>query len=412
MISRNSCASFLLFGNVASILLLVHVAFVLPKSISSLALHAPAPTAAAAACQRQRMVSIVTGASGFVGREVVHALRRDAATSSSGAPDCKDEVLCLVRGRRVDEETRYWDSVSRRDAHDCAIRVMPYEMCDGGQTLANALEYAYGGSSSSSDSDDAATSSTKCCVYHVASVFGPTDDHRQTALDNVRGTEEVVKTMSKYAPNIKLVLTSSMAAVRATNQPPKNGGWYTPDDWNTVSELGTDWGSSYQWSKTQSERRAWELCQQYNVPLTVLCPSFVFGPPSDGVMSNSYSLSLVGQWIRGESEVQSRLCVDVRDAALAHVRAGTSDAANGKRYILSSEARLSSLDVGKALAEIVENSGIGDASSIRCDTLFDGGAIKIGEREVEASELLEKDLGVVCRPTEETMRDMAKTMLL
>lgn len=146
--------------------------------------------------------------------------------------------------------------------------------------------------------------------------------------------------------------------------------------------------------------------------MPALCPSFIFGPPSDGVMSNSYSITLVGQWIRGESEVQSRVCVDVRDAALAHVRAGTSDAANGQRYILSSEARLSSLDVGKALAEIVKNSGLGDATCSRCDTEFDGGAIKIGDREVEASERLEKDLGVVCRPTEETMRDMAKTMLI
>ena len=42
---------------------------------------------------------------------------------------------------------------------------------------------------------------------------------------------------------------------------------------------------------------------------------------------------------------------------------------------------------------------------------FDGGAIKIGEREVECERRMQNELGVVCRSTEETMKDMAIALL-
>jgi len=135
--------------------------------------------------------------------------------------------------------------------------------------------------------------------------------------------------------------------------------------------------------------------------------------------------------------VQSRLCADVRDVALAHVAAGTMDLTTvattddgdfdpmERRYILSTEKRLSSELVSDALKRAVtrvqgqigiEGRVLGDASidmgKITCDTKFDGGAIKIGEREVEATERLEQDLGVVCRSVEETFQDMAEALLM
>ena len=46
------------------------------------------------------------------------------------------------------------------------------------------------------------------------------------------------------------------------------------------------------------------------------------------------------------------------------------------------------------------------------DTDFDGGAIKIGEKEVECSERCKDELdGLVCRSVDETMSDMAKILL-
>ena len=55
--------------------------------------------------------------------------------------------------------------------------------------------------------------------------------------------------------------------------------------------------------------------------------------------------------------------------------------------------------------------GLGDPESITCDTNFDGGAIKIGDKEVEATERLAAELEVTCRPNAETFRDMAKILL-
>jgi nucleoside-diphosphate-sugar epimerase len=99
-------------------------------------------------------------------------------------------------------------------------------MLDAGKSLRDALKSTAEGSSR--------------CIYHVASVFGPTDDHKQTALDNVQGTEDLVNTLADIK-NCKLVLTSSMAAVRGPGQNPINDSYYTEKDWNTDSVLGANW---------------------------------------------------------------------------------------------------------------------------------------------------------------------------
>ena len=165
-----------------------------------------------------------------------------------------------------------------------------------------------------------------------------------------------------------------------------------------------------------------------------LCPSFVFGPPvpmpkmmvKDSTItptgSSSYSLTLIKQWLHGKSPVQSRLCADVRDVAMAHITAGQTTTLpkddTDRRYILSTEERLSSELTAQALERGVERAQEKhegrkdiDLGKISCDTQFTGGAIKIGDREVEASERLKHDLGVVCRSVEETMQDMAEALL-
>jgi len=326
--------------------------------------------------------SIVTGANGYVGRQVVKTLLEE---------ECHP-VYCLVRESRVKSEKEYWSQKTND------VTVLPYDMLDGGKSLTNALKQAC--SSDESDSD--------VCVYHIASVFGPSENHIQTAKDNVQGTEDVVSSVAKY-PNCKLVVTSSMAAVRGSGQTPLNGKFYTHEDWNTHSKLGDGWGSSYQWSKAESEKRAWDLAKELNVPMSVICPSFVFGPPTDyKQLSQSYSIELVGQWVRGESPVQSRLCVDIRDVALAHVAASRQ---MGERFIVSAEERVPSKDMAQALMQVCRESGLGDADRITFDADFQGGAIPIGEQEVEATERLEQILGIKLRPVEETISDMGRALL-
>ena len=322
------------------------------------------------------LTSVVTGASGYLGRAIVHEL----LGSNEDHP-----ILALVRPTKVASEQAYWNDSPH-------VHVCPYDMLDGGVSFQEVL------------SND----TTPCTVYHVASVFGPTDEHAQTALDNVQGTQDLIGCLTTDNCH-RLVLTSSMAAVRGTGQTPQNGAYYTADDWNNVSQKGANWGASYQWSKMESERIAWELCRERGIPLTTLCPSFVFGPPYDA--SGSYSLELVGQWVHGASPVQSRLFVDVRDVAQAHVAAGNKPEAVNQRYIVSTEARVPSGEIADWMKDVCRRTGLGEADKIHYDADFDGGAIKIGDREVEATDRLEKELGIRLRPVRETIEDMAQVLL-
>lgn len=346
----------------------------------------------------QHHTSVVTGANGYVGRAIVHSLLEEEADV-----DCQGDIVCLVRAQRVADEQAYWKAhQSSKTTPSTIIRVLPYDMLDAGKSLRDALK-------------STAEGSTRC-IYHVASVFGPTEDHKQTALDNVQGTEDLVNTLVDIE-NCKLVLTSSMAAVRGAGQQPINDKYYTHEDWNTDSVLGANWGASYQWSKAESERRAWELCKQYNIPMVSICPSFVFGPPAtyavDGLgSSGSFSLTLVNQWIQGESPVQSRLFVDIRDVSKAHVAAGTRAAAIGKRFIVSTEARVPSQEIASWLKDACKkSSGAAEADKIHFDGDYVGGFIPIGQLEVKCSERLQSELGVTLRPVQETMTDMTNVLL-
>mmetsp|Transcript_9842 Transcript_9842/g.20352 ORF Transcript_9842/g.20352 Transcript_9842/m.20352 type:complete len:367 (-) Transcript_9842:1293-2393(-) len=337
-----------------------------------------------AIAEKNRRASIVTGAAGYLGKCVVHELLEQNGVDH--------QVFCLVRPTRVSSEQKYWNSAI---SPAVGVTVLPYDMLDGGDSVKQALDHADG----------------PCCVYHVASNFGPTENHRQTALDNVQGTEDLVRTIASHSLDHRLVLTSSMAAVRGTDQTPQNGKFYTVQDWNTRSVLGANWGASYQWSKKESEQRARDLAQELGLEMVSLCPSFVFGPPRDVESSNSYSIELVGQWARGESQVQSRLFVDVRDVAAAHVAAGIRENTAGKRYIVSTEARVPSQDIASWLADACKETGLSDPAKIHFDAEFSGGAIRIGDKEVEAEERLYQELGIKLQPVKETIAGMAITLL-
>jgi nucleoside-diphosphate-sugar epimerase len=386
------------------------------------ALATPSPA------RKNTEVSIVTGANGFIGREIVHQLILDVDNSASqqqrergGETTAQKDIFCLVRSHRVEEEKRFWDNFVDDPDRYCQhnIRVLPYDMLDGGTSIKDALQDAYDGIAN----DDV-------CVYHVASVFGPTQDGVQTAKDNVQGTVDLMNILSNF-PGCRLVLTSSMAAVRGSGQAPGNGSYYTYKDWNTVSQLDeSNWGSCYQWSKTESERVAWQLSKQFGIPMTSICPSFVFGPPTGTLsstkhqskkdrermnLSSSYSITLVRQWMNGDSPVQSRLCVDIRDVARAHIAAGQklklkvddvgltmTNNGGQHRYIVSTEARVPSKDLAQELVNVCKRTGLGDPTAITYDSSFVGGAIPIGCREVEATERLATQLGVQLRSVTET----------
>jgi nucleoside-diphosphate-sugar epimerase len=109
--------------------------------------------------------------------------------------------------------------------------------------------------------------------------------------------------------------------------------------------------------------------------------------------------------------VQSRLFVDVRDVAAAHVAAAIELEAAGQRYIVSLETRAPSQDIATWLREVCQTTGLSDPEKVHFDGEFDGGAIPIGSKEVDAIDRLRRELRVTLRPIKDTIRDMAGNLL-
>ena len=80
-------------------------------------------------------------------------------------------------------------------------------------------------------------------VFHTASpFFGGSSDPQKDLIDPaLLGTTNVMNSCAKTLVDDggvkKVVVTSSMAAVRSMNSIPKNGEWFTEEDWNYDSQV-------------------------------------------------------------------------------------------------------------------------------------------------------------------------------
>jgi dihydroflavonol-4-reductase len=322
---------------------------------------------------------LVTGASGYVGTQLVAALLRRG--SDGGAQ--RHPVRGVVR------------SAAREDELRAAVRRAPgleNSADDGLEVVTADLMSDDGWKAAMAGVDE---------VYHVASPIPPAqpEDPDELIVPAREGTLRVLRA-ARDAGARRVVLTSSFAAIGYT---PKPGADFTEDDWTDPDMPGL---APYPRSKAIAERTAWDFAHSEggDTELVAVNPTFILGPPL--TTATGSSLYLIKAMFGGTMSVAPRHrfgIVDVRDVADVHIRAMATPTAAGKRFIaVSDHPAMSYLE----LAEILRRR-------------FGPLAARVPTEEAPGDDLprpvihndrAKKELGWRPRPVEETIVDTVENL--
>lgn len=199
-------------------------------------------------------------------------------------------------------------------------------------------------------SDDGWTAAVKGMEYvlHIASPFpgARPRDENELIVPARDGSLRVLRA-ARGAGVKRVVMTSSFAAIGYGRVPGDHV--FTEQDWTDLNGPGV---APYIKSKTIAERAAWNYIEQEGgaLELSVVNPVGIFGP----ILGPDYSSSIkiIAAMLEGGMRVAPPVwtqVVDVRDVADAHVRAMTSPAAAGQRFIATAGEPLSFLQIAQVL---------------------------------------------------------------
>jgi nucleoside-diphosphate-sugar epimerase len=171
------------------------------------------------------------------------------------------------------------------------------------------------------------------------------------------GTQSIFESIAKTKGIKKVVLTSSIGAIYGR---PPSGATITEECWNSVTydqavqiclaptktpeEQAAQALTIYVASKALQERFAWEFVETNHHPfeLTAINPSYVVGPtvvpgfPAASGTNEAFWNTIISKPLPFPLEgipLGYVGWVDIRDVALAHVRALITPASNGKRFL-------------------------------------------------------------------------------
>ena len=327
----------------------------------------------------------VTGAAGYIGTFVVEAL--------------------LERGYRV--------RATARDATD-EKKVAHLQELEGDLELFSANLTEPGSFDEAMDGCD--------LLCHVASVvkLAAKDPLREIVNPAVEGTRNVLTSARRAGTVKRVALTSSIAAI--LNQSLPRSHVYTEADWNMLAPLSSE---PYPLSKARAERAAWDfvgtLPQEERFALCTINPGFVFGPIRTRVHGRS-SPTLIRDLLVRTFPACPKLdmpFVDVRDVALAHVRALEREEASG-RYILVHETQWMQ-EIAQRIAPHFPDRRIPTGRlpnvAVYLNALFDkrislGWAWRnVGRRYLLDNRRAIRELGLEYRPSEETLLDTCHSLI-
>ncbi|WP_405866320.1 NAD-dependent epimerase/dehydratase family protein [Streptomyces sp. NBC_00005] len=173
-------------------------------------------------------------------------------------------------------------------------------------------------------------------VLHVASPLGgaASDDPDALIAPARDGALRVLRAAT--AAGVRRVVMTSAANAASPSSYATEGVtdetlWTDPEDPTLIP---------YRRSKTLAERAAWDFMEAYDGPteLATVLPGAVFGPIL--TTDNIGSVGIVGRMVAGEMRGIPRIgleVVDVRDLVDVHIRAMTSPAAAGQRFLATGE---------------------------------------------------------------------------
>jgi len=190
-------------------------------------------------------------------------------------------------------------------------------------------------------------------IAHTASPFHYNAiEPDELIVPAVRGTTSILNSALKHGTSVKrIVLTSSLAAIREPDPKPRN---YDETNWNNAAVTAVETKGSaagpimiYLASKTLAERAAWEFVAKHKAELkwdlVALNPPFVFGPslsPAPTVNDINTSQREIYDTLTGAKTSEQLKgqgnWVHVSVAAEAHVLATKVAAAGGERIIVYS----------------------------------------------------------------------------
>lgn len=198
-------------------------------------------------------------------------------------------------------------------------------------------------------------------VLHTASPFHLRINDPKDLLDPaINGTLGLLRAVKKSAPSVKrVVITSSFASMMNASQHP---AIYDETSWNPITweEATLNAANAYRASKTLAEKAAWEFVKKENpqFDIATINPPLVLGPVVR-YLSSLDTINTSNQRIRDMIQGKCKdglppsfgvyLWADVRDVALAHVKAAEVPEAGGKRFLIAADAYMSNADIARII---------------------------------------------------------------
>lgn len=259
---------------------------------------------------------LVTGATGFVGMQIILQLLEKGYTVKTTVRDIKSE-------EKVRETLRKNNIQSLEKLTFIAAEL----------TQDNNWEDAMKG-----------------CTY-VLSVASPVFfDKPKNEEEAFRPAREGILRILRFAKKAgvkRVVMTSNFGAVGFTQT--NKSRETTEADWTDTRNKAV---SVYERSKTLAEKAAWDFIRTDggNLEFTTINPVAILGPSLDAHVSGSFHLlqNLLNGNMKAIPNIPLNI-VDVRDVADLHIRAMEIPEANGKRFIASADDQISLPEIAALL---------------------------------------------------------------